>query len=176
MHQTFCQSMLKHNFFPRCRGGGDASTDPCDDGFAKISAQFFREIFPNKIKVIVFMPRSIPSNSLCYAHTAGLPQTCGLKSVSITFSSDGVTQQVRMISVLFLYRWSWFSKSVFAFACCCLLGHASAPWSMALILNLNSSWTCGLKSVSMYFSSDDVSQQVHNMIPGVLVKRINEFP
>ena len=64
------------------------------------------------------------------------------------------------------------SKSVFAFACCCLLGHASASWSVELILNLNSSWTCGLKSVSMYFSNDGVTQQVH-MIPGVWVKRIN---
>ena len=43
---------------------------------------------------------------------------------------------------------------------------------MELILNLNSSWACGLKYVSMYFSSDGVTQQVH-MIPGVLVKRIN---
>ena len=33
-------------------------------------------------------------NSLCYAHTAGLPWTCGLKSVTMYFSSDGVTQQV----------------------------------------------------------------------------------
>ena len=33
-------------------------------------------------------------NFLCYAHTAGLPWTCGLKSVSMYFSSDGVTQQV----------------------------------------------------------------------------------
>ena len=67
--------------------------------------------------------------------------------------------------------WSLSSKSVFAFACC-FLGHASAPWNMELILNLNSSWACGLKYVSMYFSSDAVTQQVH-MIPGVLVKRIN---
>ena len=69
--------------------------------------------------------------------------------------------------------WSLSPKSVFAFFCYCLLGHASAPWSMELILNLNSSWTCGL-SVSMYFSSDGVTQQVH-MVPGVLVKRINFY-
>ena len=69
--------------------------------------------------------------------------------------------------------WSLSSKSVFAFACC-FLGHASASWSMELILNLNSSWTCGLKSVSMYFSSDGVTQQVH-MVFGVLVKRINFY-
>ena len=56
--------------------------------------------------------------------------------------------------------WSLSSKSVFAFACYCLLGHASAPWSMELILNLNSSWACGLKYVSMYFSSDGVTEQV----------------
>ena len=68
--------------------------------------------------------------------------------------------------------WSLSSKSVFAFAFYCLLGHGSAPWSMELILNINSSWTCGLKSVSMYFSSDGVTQPVH-MILGVLVKRIN---
>ena len=43
---------------------------------------------------------------------------------------------------------------------------------MALILHLNSTWTRGLKFVSMYFSSDGVTQQVH-MIPGVLVKRID---
>ena len=42
---------------------------------------------------------------------------------------------------------------------------------MELFLNLNSNWTCGLKSVSMYFSSDGVTQQVH-MIPRVSVKRI----
>ena len=73
---------------------------------------------------------------------------------------------------MLLLSWSLSSKSVFAFACCFLLGHAFAPRSMEHILNLNSSWTCGLKSVSMYFSSDGVTQQVH-MIPGVLVKRIN---
>ena len=43
---------------------------------------------------------------------------------------------------------------------------------MELILNLNSIWACGLKYVSMYFSSDGVTQQVQ-MIPGVLAKRIN---
>ena len=36
------------------------------------------------------------SNSLCYAHTAGLPETYGWKSVSMYFSNDGVTQQVPM--------------------------------------------------------------------------------
>ena len=65
-----------------------------------------------------------------------------------------------------------FKISFFAFACCCLLGRQSTPWRMELFLNLNSNRTCGLKSVSMYFSSDGVTQQVH-MIPGVLVKRIN---
>ena len=42
------------------------------------------------------LPRKAQKNSLCYAHTAGLPWTCGLKSVSMYFSSDGVTQQVHM--------------------------------------------------------------------------------
>ena len=36
------------------------------------------------------------ANSLCYAHTAGLPETYGWKSVSMYFSNDGVTQQVPM--------------------------------------------------------------------------------
>ena len=35
---------------------------------------------------------------MCYAHTAGLPWTCGLKSVCMYLLSDGVTQQVHMIS------------------------------------------------------------------------------
>ena len=41
---------------------------------------------------------------------------------------------------LLLLSWSLSSKSVLAFACYCLLGHAFAPWSVELILNLNSSW------------------------------------
>ena len=41
---------------------------------------------------------------------------------------------------LLLLFWSWSSNSVLAFACCSLLGHALAPWSMELILNLDSSW------------------------------------
>ena len=58
-----------------------------------------------------------------------------------------------------------FCSLLFTWACVCTM------WSMELILNLNSSWTCGL-SVIMYFSSDGVTQQVH-MVFGVLVKRIN---
>ena len=57
-----------------------------------------------------------------------------------------------------------FCSLLFTWACVCTM------WSMELILNLNSSWTCGL-SVIMYFSSDGVTQQVH-MVFGVLVKRI----
>ena len=34
---------------------------------------------------------------LCYAHTAGLPWTCGLKSMY--FSSRGVTQEVHLYSI-----------------------------------------------------------------------------
>ena len=73
---------------------------------------------------------------------------------------------------MLLLSWSLSSKSMFALACCFLFGHAFVPRSMEHIVNSNSSWTCGLKSVSMYFSSDGVTQQVH-MIFGVLVKRIN---
>ena len=60
-----------------------------------------------------------------------------------------------------------FCSLLFTWACVCTM------WSMELILNLNSSWTCGL-SVIMYFSSDGVTQQVH-MVFGVLVKRINFY-
>ena len=34
------------------------------------------------------------TNSLCYAHTAGRPWTCGLKSLGLYLSSDDVTEQV----------------------------------------------------------------------------------
>ena len=41
---------------------------------------------------------------------------------------------------LVLVSWSLSSQSVLALVCCCLLGHAFAPWSMEFVLNLNSSW------------------------------------
>ena len=51
-------------------------------------------------------------NSLCYAHTAGLPWTCGLKSVSVYFSSDGVTQQIHnMIAGVLVERTYFYRKN-----------------------------------------------------------------
>ena len=43
-------------------------------------------------------------NSLCYAHTAGLPWTGGLKS--IYFSSRGVTQEVQLYFLSDAHTWS----------------------------------------------------------------------
>ena len=41
---------------------------------------------------------------MCYAHTAGLPWTCGLKS--IYFSSRGVTQEVHLYFLIDAHTWS----------------------------------------------------------------------
>ena len=52
------------------------------------------------------------------------------------------------VCCLLLLSWSLSSKSVLAFACCCLPGHVFASRSTELILNLNSCWLCCLLLLS----------------------------
>ena len=53
------------------------------------------------------------------------------------------------VCCLLLLSWSLSSKSVLAFACCCLPGHVFASRSTELILNLNSCWLCCLLLLSL---------------------------